>query len=405
MPAHAIAATGVWLDGDDWSWPGARSEMIELAPPAWIPAVPRPLPEPEAARPDVRPPGAPRGRFPPAPSVVARRFAAVPAGPIPAPRPRRRPARRRLIRQRLLASAALVAVFAATFEIAGRLQSSSPVAAPVRAHAAGSPAAASTTPGTGASAAAAAAGATLTLLRHDSDGASVAEVRYASAALRGPASFLLYLPPGYRADAAVRYPVLYLLHGDGQLAGSFLQFGLSRALDKIIDRGEARPLIAVMLGAAQRTYNWRDVAGMRYEDYVLEVQQLVDRILPTVADRSGRAIAGFSMGGYGAMNIALGHLDRFSVVESWLGFFNGLGGELSADAPRLSRLPLAAFLYGAASDPIADPHQNAPFAAALRGAGASASSDVYSGGHDFATLHAHLVHMLLFAAHSLAPSA
>ena len=388
--------------------------------------------EPAGRAPDGAAPAGPAPAGPaPTRAVVARRFAADPSGrdraaprradrtgTIAAPRPRRRTTRRRLVGQRLAACAALAVVFAASYEIAGRLQAPSPAAAAARAHAVGPRAAGAAGPGATASgsraapsagltagAAASAAWPALILLSHDADGASVAQVRYASSALRRPASFLVYLPPGYRSDGAERYPVLYLLHGDGELADSFLQFGLTRALDKVIDRGEVHPLIAVMLQAAQRTYNWRNVGRLRYEDYVLEVQQLVDRMLPTVDDRSGRAIAGFSMGGYGAMNIALGHLDRFSVVESWLGFFNGLGGELQADAPSLSRLPLTAFLYGGAADPIADPSQNAPFAAALRGAGASAASDVYAGGHDFATLHAHLVHMLVFAAHALAPSA
>ena len=63
--------------------------------------------------------------------------------------------------------------------------------------------------------------------------------------------------------------------------------------------------------------------------------------------RAGRAIAGDSMGGYGAMNVALGHPQRFAVVESWLGFFNGLSGELRAAQPVIAREGLRAFVYGA----------------------------------------------------------
>ena len=37
--------------------------------------------------------------------------------------------------------------------------------------------------------------------------------------------------------------------------------------------------------------------------------------------RRGRGIAGLSMGGYGAVNIALRNLNLFSVVESWSGYF------------------------------------------------------------------------------------
>jgi len=69
--------------------------------------------------------------------------------------------------------------------------------------------------------------------------------------------------------------------------------------------------------------------------------------------------------------------------------------------PQVIGLPLTAFVYGGANDTIADPSENLPFAAALRAAGASAQGTVYKGGHDMATVHAHLRHMLLFAAHSL----
>jgi S-formylglutathione hydrolase FrmB len=143
--------------------------------------------------------------------------------------------------------------------------------------------------------------------------------------------------------------------------------------------------------------NWRDHGLRRYESYVLEVQKLVDRTLPTVADRSARAIAGYSMGGYGAANIALGHPERFAVLESWLGFFDGLQGELRANRPTLSRAGIQAFLYGGASDAIADPSENASFARSLEAAGASARSAVYPGGHTFEMLHEHLSQMLEFA--------
>ena len=49
--------------------------------------------------------------------------------------------------------------------------------------------------------------------------------------------------------------------------------------------------------------------------------------------RGARAIAGDSMGGYGAMNVALANPYRFGVVESWLGFFNGLDGRAARRAP------------------------------------------------------------------------
>ena len=92
----------------------------------------------------------------------------------------------------------------------------------------------------------------------------------------------------------------------------------------------------------------------------------------------------------------------FSVAESWCGFFNGLEGKLKSDRETISRLGLHAFLYGASEDTIANPAENAPFAAELRAAGASAQSTIFPGGHTFETFHAHLEQMLIFAAKAMA---
>jgi enterochelin esterase-like enzyme len=241
---------------------------------------------------------------------------------------------------------------------------------------------------------------TLIAASHDAAGSSIDTASFASAALGGEGSFHVYLPPGF-ADSDARYPVLYLLHGNEQRATAFLQLGLQGELDRLIAAHEVPPMIAVMVQGGKGANNWRDQGSHGYESYVIEVQQLIDRMLPTQASRSARAIAGDSMGGYGAMNVALGNPRRFSIVESWLGFFNGLEDELHAAKGVIAREGLHAYLYGGATDPIADPSENAPFAARLRDAGASAHSAVYVGGHTMETLQAHLRHMLLYVGRSL----
>jgi hypothetical protein len=241
---------------------------------------------------------------------------------------------------------------------------------------------------------------TLASVSRDSAGSSIDAARYTSVALHGGGSFLVYLPPGY-ASTTRHYPVLYLLHGNDQPDTAFLQIGLQGELDRLIARHAIPPLIAVMIQGGRGANNWRNIGSQHYESYVLEVQELIDRMLPTVAARNARAIAGDSMGGYGAMNVALSNPYRFSVVESWLGFFNGLEDELHADRPILSRMGLHAFVYGGASDDIADPAEDAPFAADLRAAGASATGVVYPGEHNLETIQAHLGGMLAFAGEAL----
>ena len=235
---------------------------------------------------------------------------------------------------------------------------------------------------------------------HDAAGSSIDAASYSSAALHGRGSFFVYLPPGF-ASTTRHYPVIYLLHGNDQLASAFLQVGLQGELDRLIAHHAIPPLIAVMIQGGRGANNWRMYDGQNYERYVLEVQELVDRTLPTVANRGGRAIAGDSMGGYGAMNVALAHPDRFAAVESWLGFFNGLEGELQADRSFISRAGLHAFVYGGSSDTIADPSEDVPFAAALRAAGADAHGAIYPGGHSLETIQSHLGTMLALAGRAL----
>jgi S-formylglutathione hydrolase FrmB len=242
---------------------------------------------------------------------------------------------------------------------------------------------------------------TLGSVSRDQAGSTVAAASFRSESLAGRGSFIVYEPPGY-ASSTGRYPVLYLLHGRDGHANAFLEVGIQQGLDRLIGSRAIAPMIAVMIQDRGGPNNWRDVGRFRSETYVLEVQELIDRMLRTIPARPGRAIAGSSMGGFGAMHVALANPLRFAVVESWLGFFDSLGGELRADRPVLKRLGLHAFLYGAQADPIAVPQEDPTFAARLRAAGAQAQGVIYPGGHSLEKVAEHLETALLFAGRSLA---
>jgi hypothetical protein len=355
----------LWLESlGEWSWPGMRAEAVEALPPAWVPA------------------------FPP-------RLEAATAG---AAIPGRRSGRARA--QRLITIALLCAIAAVctTLALNGQLT----VEHLIGVRTAGSTALQATTISSSTP--------TQPLLTfrgvsEDAAGSSIEVASYPSAALHGAeGSFLTYLPSGY-ASTASHYPVLYLLTGNDQSNTAFLQIGLQSQLDQLISHHVIPPVIAVMIQGGPGSNNWRNQGAARYESYILEVQQLVDRTLPTLAVRNARAIVGDSMGGYGAMNVALANPYRFGVVESWLSFFNGLEGDLHADRPILTRLGLHAFIYGGEEDHIANPDEDAPFAAALRAVGADARSAVYPGEHNLETIEAHLMSMLTFAGRSLSTAA
>jgi enterochelin esterase-like enzyme len=368
--------TQVWLENlGEWSWPGTSSGgAVEVLPPSWVPTFPPRL-EPAVAGPGAT--AAPGVRQPG--RAIARRLAWG-------------------------AVAATLAVLCVALALEGprsverslgiRTLGPSPSIRAAREDVVISRAAA----------ASARSLPTLTVASQDAAGSSIDAASYPSAALHGSGSFLVYLPAGY-ASTTRHYPVLYLLTGNDQSDTAFLQVGLQGELDRLIARHTIPPLIAVMIQGGPGTNNWHAMGGRHYEAYAVEVQELVDRMLPTLANRGGRAIAGDSMGGYGAMSEALAYPYRFGVVESWLGFFNGLEGQLRADQPIISRLGLHAFVFGGAEDTIANPEEDAPFAAALRAAGASAHSAVYPGEHSLETVHAHLPSMLVYAGRALSRDA
>lgn len=353
--------TQLWMESlGEWSWPGqGGAAAAEVLPPSWVPAFP-------PRREHVRPIGA----------GLASRQAA----------------RRRALLVAVLLSAVLST--GAALALRGQLGverligigASQPVAQALPAsYEQPSPLLALPS---------------LTQVSEDEAGSTIDTASYHSKALHGTGSFLTYLPPGY-ASTSARYPVVYMLTGTDQSDSAFLQIGVQGELDHLIAKHEIPPLIAVMVQGGPGSNLWRNHGGLRYETYVLEVQEMVDRMLPTIAARGARAVVGDSMGGYGAMNVALSNPYRFGVVESWLGFFNGLDANLRAHKKVFSRLGLHAFVYGGAEDRIADPSENAPFAAALRAAGADAKSAVYPGEHSVQTLEAHLSGMLRFAGRAL----
>jgi enterochelin esterase-like enzyme len=142
-------------------------------------------------------------------------------------------------------------------------------------------------------------------------------------------SYNVYLPAGY-SSTAKRYPVIYLLHGRGDSMSAWTQ--VKGRLDQLIADGAIPATIAIMPDApwSQRAsyyvdsqYKGSDRKGTN-RGYPVETaftQDLighVDATYRTLAQRDGRVVGGYSMGGYGAIRYSLAHPDLFvsSIVLS-----------------------------------------------------------------------------------------
>ncbi|HET9221421.1 MAG TPA: alpha/beta hydrolase-fold protein [Roseiflexaceae bacterium] len=127
----------------------------------------------------------------------------------------------------------------------------------------------------------------------------------------------VYLPPSYFTSDS-RYPVVYYLPGFTD--SSMLGFNLPGEADKLVRSGAMRELIIVVANGANQlggSFYVNSPATGRWEDFIVDdVVGYVDSHYRTVAQASARAISGHSMGGFGALNIAMHHPDVFSVVYS-----------------------------------------------------------------------------------------
>jgi len=148
------------------------------------------------------------------------------------------------------------------------------------------------------------------------------ELHVASNALVGPEGMRILLPAGYDPEGSITYPVLYLLHGGLGGYRDWTDAGGIEATTADTD------LIVVMpSGGTGGWYrDWHDFGrgrAPRWETF--HTSQLigwVDDRLASRAHRSGRAIAGQSMGGFGALGYAARHPDLFCAAVSFSGAVN-----------------------------------------------------------------------------------
>ena len=152
-------------------------------------------------------------------------------------------------------------------------------------------------------------------------------------ALSQPVRVNVLLPDGYDRTTR-RYPSYYLFHGTSGGADDWLDMGGVRQATR------GRDLITVMPDAGYDSdggswfTDWLDqhtqLGAARWETFHIgQLVPWVDANFRTVADRSGRAIAGLSQGGFGSFSYAARHPDLFSAAASFSG------------APDIARNPVA----------------------------------------------------------------
>jgi S-formylglutathione hydrolase len=132
----------------------------------------------------------------------------------------------------------------------------------------------------------------------------------------------IYLPPSYRSSSE-RYPVVYFLPGFGDLVHYYTMWGvfgfsLKPAMDELISTGKVREMIVVIPNGSyflQGSFYVNSPLSGNWEDYITkDVVSYVDTNYRTIASSASRGLSGHSMGGFGALFIAMRHPDVFGAV-------------------------------------------------------------------------------------------
>ncbi len=155
-------------------------------------------------------------------------------------------------------------------------------------------------------------------------------------------SVVVYLPPSYGTSPTRRYPVAYYLHGALGKETNWTQMGhIDAVMDSLVAAGGPEMIVVMPDGddswyttwntlitfdACRKTAPVREAAStycvpwQHYDDYIArDLVQYADNAYRTQPAREHRAIAGLSMGGYGAVALSLEYPEVFSAAASHSG--------------------------------------------------------------------------------------
>jgi putative tributyrin esterase len=250
-----------------------------------------------------------------------------------------------------------------------------------------------------------------------SSAATTATDAFQSRAVNSRLHFLVALPQGY-ATSGLRYPVLYVLHGLPASSTSYLNVTwVAQALQQT----GRQAIVVVPQGASASLsdpeyHDWGP--GKNWETALAtELTRYVDTHYRTIANRSGRAIVGYSAGGYGATILGIHHPGEYSVIESWSGYFRPTDptGEKTLDVgskadnddasvhklvaqlpAQFRRYPTFLGFYVGKSDPtfVSD---NVQLDRELTSARVSHVFELYAGGHSTSLWQSHAAQWLKLA--------
>ncbi len=196
----------------------------------------------------------------------------------------------------------------------------------------------------------------LTTQRNTSNSATLLTYKietYDSQAMGASRTYGVSLPPGYEQNPKQRYPVIFLLHGGhGNPSDWFIQNKgqALKTVEQLYATGKLPPSIIITPDGNDK----RGSSPYRDPEYIDgpngkvstavgdELVKVIQSRYRTINNPDFWAIGGLSSGGWGAINVGLHNLDRFSILFSHSGYFNDKSGPANSPIFYIKTIPIQA---------------------------------------------------------------
>jgi S-formylglutathione hydrolase FrmB len=151
-----------------------------------------------------------------------------------------------------------------------------------------------------------------TMAAWTADAGTVVSQKFQSPTLKREWVYNVYLPDGYDTGK-LRYPVMYLLHGNGGDENEWVAKGeAQKTIDRLIADGLMPPAVVILPSATTTWYV--DRKEPMETAFLKDLMPEAESKFRIMTDRMGRVIGGVSMGGYGSLRFALKNPEMFAAV-------------------------------------------------------------------------------------------
>ncbi len=221
---------------------------------------------------------------------------------------------------------------------------------------------------------------------------SVITESHSSTVLSRTMKYNVYLPPSYSTDTTKKYPVMYLLHGMGGAYSNWKDMGMQ----SIVDKAGGKEMVIIMPdGLNNAFYVDGYTSGINWDKYFEQefIPYVEARFRIDPANGKNRAIAGLSMGGFGAAYHGFKYPDNFSSAYSMSGALEVTGNLISV----VNKNKYPAFTMECGTEDTLVGQMNVNFHNKLQQAGVTHDYITRSGSHSVEFWNACLPNAIVFA--------